>query len=150
MVAPKLSYSSTPLGVSRSLRLDEPKNSLTPPNHSISNHLWSESQVCGVLTGCLGPLWVCSHALEVSGPLAKANGTEHSKGLQFPFPLPRTPTWPVFNGLPGRFLDFFWDKDSSQRLGYSVPIAPQLWGKHWQCGKITTSTKGTRSFCCLY
>lgn len=38
MVIPELS-SSTPLGDSRSLRLDEPKNRLTAPSHSISSHL---------------------------------------------------------------------------------------------------------------
>lgn len=129
-MAPKLSSSSTPLRVSRSLRLDECQNSLNY-THLLYQQLsveWESASSVKYTVTWLDPLghiaWKCQvHSLRLMAQ-------EHSKGSQTLSLL----AWPIFNQTPGKFYDSLekWLLPKIKWLHPLVPIAPWLCDKHYQ------------------
>lgn len=107
---PKVILLPTPLGVSRSLTLDEPKNSLTPPSHSIRNHLWTDNLLpFWSITVSWMASWT-SYGFGHTGWECQVHSLRlmvqrHSKCLQCPSLL----AWPVASGPLGRLPDSLWD-----------------------------------------
>lgn len=148
MVAPERS-SSTPLGRSRSLRLAEPKNSLTPPSHSISSHLCSADLLLSWKT------WQApsgfGHTAWVPAPPTKEKGSGALKGRPWPCAWSFAPLLAPFQWASWKTSWCPRRENSSWRLGDQplVPIAPWLRDKHGQFEE-STPTEIPRSSPCLY
>lgn len=94
--------------------LDEPKNSVTPPSHSISSRLWSKSPILNYTVSWQAqPLWRLG---STAGPLTKATGTRPCRGLPLPLlSLFSHVTYGQWSPHPPRRLPDFLSWDSSRR-----------------------------------
>lgn len=136
LVAPKLSSYPTPLGICRSLRLDEPENSLLPPPQPPGSRLRAENQL---LSWSLPASWKVSqtsrgpgHPGWALGPLTKTNSMRAFRASAMS---------PIPGQLPVSLLEGFLmpsDEWLFPKTGGLGPSAPGTVG-------VTASTQLTQS-----